>query len=152
MLRTPALLFALIALVPPAAAEDFAVKDLRVLHPVARPTPPGARTGAVYFEVRNDGRSADRLLRVASPVGAAAELHTMSHEGTMMKMRAVASLDIPAGGALTLAPGGNHVMLLDIRQPLRAGETVPLMLTFERAGTVEITARVEPIKEAGHMP
>jgi copper(I)-binding protein len=135
------LLAALFAL--SAAARDFELGALMVEHPYARPTPPGARTGAVYFTLRNAGKEADRLVRVASPVAASAELHTMTMEGDLMKMRPVAGIDVPAGGSVTLGTHGHHVMLVGIAQPLAVGDEVPLTLTFEKAGTVQVQAAVE---------
>jgi copper(I)-binding protein len=67
----------------------------------------------------------------------------MTMDGNVMKMRAVASVDIPPPPATALKPGGYHVMLLDLKEPLAAGQTVPLTLTFEKAGAVDVPARVE---------
>ena len=139
------------ALAPVATlAHDYALKSLRIEHPTARPTPPGARTGGVYFTIRNDGRAADRLTHVASPAARAAELHSMQTKGNMMKMRAVDAVDVPAGSSVTFAPGdGYHVMLLDIRHSLSAGDEVPLTLTFEKSGQVDIVAHVEAPAASG---
>ena len=70
-------------------------------------------------------RSDDRLIAVASPAAAAAELHTMAMDGNVMRMRALRTIDVPAGGQVALQPGGLHVMLLDLKQPLAVGETMP---------------------------
>lgn len=132
----------------PAAAHEFALKDLRIGHPYARATPPGARTGGAFLTVENRGTQGDRLIAVASPVAAAAELHSMAMEGTVMRMRAVRTIDIPAGGKVALTPGGFHVMLLDLKQPLAVGERIALTLTFERAGTIDVAVDVEPLVPA----
>ncbi len=134
--------FALLACVA-ATAHSVSSGALTIGHPFARETPPGARTGGAYFTVANAGKDADRLVAVSSPVAATASLHTMSMEGTMMKMRAVASLPVPAGGTLTLAPGGYHVMLEDLAKPLVKGDKIPLRLTFEKAGPVDVVVNVE---------
>jgi len=131
-----------------AAGHDFVLKDLRVGNPYARATPPGARAGGAFLTVENRGGQDDRLIGVASPVAAAAELHTMTMEGTVMRMRAVRAIDVPAGAKVALQPGGLHVMLLDLKQPLAVGERIPLTLTFERAGTLEVTVNVESMVPA----
>ena len=130
-------------------AADYTLQDLRIAHPYARPTPPGARTGGAYFTVRNAGKAADRLTRVASPAARVVELHSMTMDGTLMKMRPVAGIDIPAGGQVVLGSGGYHVMLIDLARPLAAGDKVPLSLTFERAGTIDVVADVEPAAARG---
>jgi copper(I)-binding protein len=128
----------------PAFATDYPLHDLRIEHPYARPTPPGARTGGAYFTIRNDGRNDERLVRVSSPAAKSAEVHQTTMDGNVMRMRAVASLDIPAGGSVTLEPGSYHVMLVDLAHPLSVGDKVPLTLTFQNAGTIDVVAVVEP--------
>lgn len=132
----------------PALAHDYTLKDLRINHPSARPTPPGARVGGVYFAIENRGRDSDRLVRVDTPVAGVAELHSMAMEGNLMKMRALRTLDVPAGATVALGPGGYHIMLMDLKQPLVAGQTIPVRLTFERAGTIEVVAQVEVAGDA----
>lgn len=126
-----------------ALAHDYALRALRIEHPYARPTPPGARTGGAYFTIRNAGREGDRLLRVSSPVATSVELHAMTMDGNLMKMRAVPSLDIPAGATVTLGAGGHHVMLVGLEHALSVGSAVPLTLTFEKAGSIDVSAPVE---------
>ena len=72
-----------------------------------------------------------KLLSVSSPVAGVAEVHEMAMEGTTMRMRAVGALELPAGQAVELKPGGYHVMLMDLKQQLKAGDTVPLSLVIE---------------------
>jgi copper(I)-binding protein len=126
-----------------AGAHDYTLKDLVIVHPSARPTPPGARVGGAYFTLENRGRGGDRLVRVDSPVAGSVELHSMAMEGNLMKMRQLTGLDVPAGAKIAFSPGGYHVMLVDLKQPLVAGQAFPLRLTFERAGTIEVSAQVE---------
>jgi periplasmic copper chaperone A len=128
---------------PSATAQSSARDSLRIEHPYARPTPPGARTGGAYLTIDNRGNEPDRLLRVATPAAGAAEIHSMTMEGNVMRMRAVAAVEIPARATTALKPGGYHVMLMDLKQPLVAGETLPLSLTFAKAGRIDVTARVE---------
>ena len=128
-----------------ALAHDYTLEDLRIEHPYARPTPPGARTGAAYLTIRNAGRESDRLVRVSSPVAASADLHSMTMEGNLMKMRQVSSIGIPAGTTVMLGSGGYHVMLVGLVHPLVAGGDVSLTLTFERSGSIDVSAPVVPL-------
>jgi copper(I)-binding protein len=135
----------------PALAHDYVLGNLQIEHPYARPTPPGARTGGAYFTIRNVGKDADRLLRVSSPVAQTVELHSMTMVGTLMKMRAVSALDIPPGSTVALGTGGYHVMLTGLRQPLAVGDKVPLTLTFEKAGRLDVSAYVEVQKPGADL-
>ncbi|MEQ8206613.1 MAG: copper chaperone PCu(A)C [Woeseia sp.] len=116
-----------------AEASGVSVEDAWV-----RATPPGARTGAAYFVLRNNG-VADRLIGVKSPAAAKSEIHTHVADGGMMRMQHVPVLDIAAGSDVEFGPGGLHVMLMGLRAPLRAGEELVLSLVFEHAGEVEVT-------------
>jgi copper(I)-binding protein len=145
----PALLTLTVAAAP-LAAKDYVHGSMRIEHPSARPTPPGARTGGVYFTLHNAGTQADRLVRVASPAADTAELHSMTMDGNVMRMRAVTGIDVPAGARVALGSGGYHVMLIGLHQPLTAGGSVPLTLTFERAGSIDVEADVEAAGAAGH--
>jgi copper(I)-binding protein len=133
-----------------AVATDYPLHDLRIEHPYARPTPPGARTGSAYFTIRNDGHNDERLVGVASPASKSAEVHQTTMDGNVMRMRAVPTLDIPAGRSVTLEPGSYHVMLVGLAHSLSLGDKVPLTLTFQNAGTVDVVADVEP--GAPHAP
>jgi hypothetical protein len=110
----------------------------------ARATLPGQKVAGVYMEIRSE-RDA-RLVGVASPAAASAEVHEMRHQDGVMRMRRVEALDLPAGEAVQLAPGGYHVMLFDLREPLEAGRQVALTLEIEIAGrreAVPVTAVVK---------
>jgi copper(I)-binding protein len=87
--------------------------------------------------------SADRLVAVSSPVAKKVELHTMSMQGDVMKMRPLAAIDIPAGQPVTLSPGRMHIMLLGLIQPLREGQSFPLTLSFDHAGPRQVTVAIE---------
>jgi copper(I)-binding protein len=115
--------------------------QLEVSNAWARATPPKAETGIAYLTIRSP--TPDRLVSVSSPVAKKVELNTMEMSGMVMKMRPVASLDIPAGQPVTLKPGGEHIMLTGLSGPLREGQSFPLTLTFEKAGTREVTVAVE---------
>ena len=98
-------------------------------------TPPGARSGGIYMTIENGGTAADRLLRVASPAAASVELHSMTMDGNVMRMRAITGLDIAPGAKVTLGSSGYHVMLVGLAKPLAVGDRFPLTLTFEKAGS-----------------
>lgn len=100
----------------------------------ARATPPGAANGAVFFTLHNRGAEADRLRQVSSPASKVAELHTHVMDGGVARMRQVPEIAVPAGGSTALKPGGLHVMLIGLQQPLRDGATIDLVLRFDRAG------------------
>lgn len=87
--------------------------------------------------MRLTAQESTRLVGVASPVAGVAEVHEMKMEGDVMKMRAIAGLEIPAGKSVELKPGGYHVMLMDLKQPLAKGDSVPLTLVFKNAQGVE---------------
>ena len=146
----PLLFCCAVALAPAAqATHEYRTDTLRIDHPFARATPPGGRTGAVFMTIDNFGGETDRLLRASTPIAAGVVMHQMLIEGTMMKMRAVPSLEVIPGGRLELKPSGYHLMLIDLKQPLRVGEKFPLTLTFERAGTIQLSI---PVEEMGAMP
>jgi copper(I)-binding protein len=103
-------------------------------------------TGGAFLTIRNTGGVADRLVSVSSPLPRATELHTTLRDGDVMRMQPVQAVEVPAGGSVTLRPGGLHIMLIGLSQAMRPGETVPLTLTFERAGAVPVQV---PVQSAG---
>jgi copper(I)-binding protein len=147
-LRLLLLLSAALAAWPALAAKEYRADTLLIMDPVAHATPPGAKTGAVYFTVDNASNESERLVRASTPIAGGVSLHQMAFEGGVMKMRAIPSVEIGPGGRLELKPDGYHLMLVDLKEPLRAGETFPLMLTFERAGTIRTMVTVEPMGAA----
>ena len=125
----------------PAAADAVKAGDVAVYDAWARASAGPARTGAAYVTIQNRG-APDRLIGVDTVVALRADLHTHTMEGGVMKMRAVDSVAIGAGQRISLQPGGRHVMLMGLKAPLKEGETFPMTLKFERAGTVTVTVRV----------
>lgn len=113
----------------------------------ARATPAGAAVGAAYFTITNHGSSDDSLLSVSSNAAAQAELHRTLHEDGQARMRPAGAVAVPAGATVTAEPGGLHVMLSQLHQPLVEGATLPLVLTFEQAGQVTVEAQVRSIAE-----
>ena len=132
-----------------ASAHEYALKSLKIDHPFARATPPGAKTGGVFVTVENTGSQSDRLISVSSPVAGVADLHEMRIDAGVMRMRGVAALEVRPGETLELKPGGYHVMLSELRQPLKVGDKFPLTLKFENAGTVEVSVWVEEMGAGG---
>lgn len=137
-----------------AAAEPSAIV---VTDAWARATPPGAKTGAAYVTVTNKGTAADKLLSASTPVAGEAQLHTTITENGVMKMRPVTAIDLKPGASVTLKPGGMHLMLMDMKQPLKEGDSFPVSLTFEKAGTVEADVKVRKVgamtgADMGDMP
>ena len=111
----------------------------------ARATPPGAKTGAAYVTVTNKGTEPDKLLSASTPVAGEAQLHTTITENGVMKMRPVSAVDLKPGASVTLKPGGMHLMLMDMKQPLKEGARFPLSLTFAKAGIVEADVKVRKV-------
>jgi copper(I)-binding protein len=113
-------------------------------------TPGRAENGAAYVTITSP--TADRLVSASTPVAKKAELHTMSMQGMVMKMRPISGVDIPAGQPVSLKPGGEHIMLMGLNQPLREGQSFPLTLDFERAGPHTVTVTVEKAGAKGPAP
>jgi copper(I)-binding protein len=115
----------------------------------ARATPPGARLAAGYMTLRNSGE-ADRLVSVRSPAAEKVQTHVTIKDGDVSRMRETRGYDVPAKGALELSPGGSHLMLVNIKAPLKEGDKVPLVLRFEKAGEVKTELAVRPLGAATH--
>jgi copper(I)-binding protein len=132
----------LLALLAVPASAQVTVSDAWV-----RGTVPGQKGTGAFMRITS---AADMtLIGVASPAAKIVEVHEMVQDGNMMKMRAVGKLALPAGKAIELKPGGYHVMLMDLAQPLKEGETIPMTLTFAdkegRKTTQEIKAPVRAL-------
>jgi periplasmic copper chaperone A len=131
---------------------EYKVGDLVISAPMAKATPPKAPVSGGYMTITNNGSQSDRLVSVTTPFAPKAEIHEMTMEGDVMKMRPLAGgLEIPAGGSVELKPGGYHIMFMGLTEPLKEGESRKAVLTFEKAGTVEIEFPVMDIKPGGHM-
>ena len=128
-----------------AAAQPAGV---RADQPWARATAPRQTVGGVYVTLTSPVD--DRLLGASSPVAGHAEVHEMTMEGNVMRMRELTGgLRLPAGKAVALAPGGLHLMLVDLKQPLAAGQVIPVQLRFEHAPPVDLQVRVAPVGAQG---
>jgi copper(I)-binding protein len=124
------------------AAGSAAAGPLTVTDAWIRATPPGVATAAAYLTITNTG-AADRLVGAATPAARGAQLHTHTEEGGLHGMVHLADgIAVPAGEALRLAPGGLHLMLVDLAAPLTPGTTVRLSLRFVAAGQLAIEVPV----------
>lgn len=124
---------------PRALAHDAVAGTLKIEAPWLRATPGGAKVAGGYLRITNTGREPDRLLGGSLPMAAKAEVHEMSMEGAVMKMRPVeGGLAIGPGQTVELKPGGFHLMFMDLTGGLKEGDGVKGTLTFEKAGTVEV--------------
>jgi hypothetical protein len=128
---------------PAAPAAPIAAKPV-IADAWAAATAEGVKVSAGYMTVTNPGAE-DRIIAAASPAAGKTELHVMESENGVMKMRtAEGGVVAPAGGSVSFAPGGTHVMFLDLPAPLKDGTTIPVTLTFEKAGPVEVQFAVRP--------
>ena len=127
------------------AQAQTTVKDAWVRGTVA-----GQKATGMFAQISSAGGG--RLVAVSSPAAGVVEIHEMAMDGNVMKMRAVPALDLPAGKAVDLKPGGYHVMLMDLKQPLKAGDTVPVTLVVEGADkkreSVEVKATVKALADS----
>jgi len=129
-----------------ASAHDYKLGDLHIAHPWTRATLPNAPVAGGYMTIENTGETADRLVGGSTPAAEAVEIHEMTMDGDVMKMRPVeGGLEIPAGESVTLRPGGYHLMLVKPEEPLKEGTRVPLTLTFEKAGEVSVELAVDTV-------
>jgi copper(I)-binding protein len=145
------LLVALMTLLPASAAigHGASAGDIEVEHPYALPTPPGAKTGAVYFRaLRNAGRQPDRLIGASTPAAARVEIHeSVIDNAGVMRMRELESIDLPARKEVRPRHQGHlHLMLIDLKAPLENGGRFPIRLKFERSGEVEVMVWVQQPK------
>ncbi len=132
-----------------AQAADYDVGKIHIAEPWARATPKGASTGAGYMTITNNGPAPDRVSCVSSDASAQCQIHSMTMEGGVMKMRPVeGGLEIKPGEAVTLKPAAVHLMFLDLKQPLQQGKTVKATLKFETAGIVDVEYPIAAIGAA----
>jgi periplasmic copper chaperone A len=145
MRPTTLLLGAVFALFTTAAlASDYTLGTLEIDHPWARATPKGAKVAAGYMVVKNTGSTPDHLIGGSLAGGETAQVHEMTKEGGVMKMRAVSGgLEIKPGESVELKPESYHLMFTGLKAPLIKGQTLKGTLNFEKAGTIDIEFAVE---------
>jgi periplasmic copper chaperone A len=132
--------------VPTTVAQTATIK---VVHPWARAST--GNVGVVYMTIRNTGTADDRLVAAATPVAAQAQLHISINTNGVMSMRPLSSIEVKANGQAVLQPDGMHLMLMGLKQPLKAGASFPLTLTFEKAGNLAVTVAVRQVGSMGGM-
>ena len=137
-------------------AHDVKVGDIVIDHPYATPTPAGLKTGAGYFKaIKNTGSKPEQLLGAKTPVAASVEMHQMSMDKDIMRMREVSVIEIPANGQIELRHGGlasYHLMLMGLKAPLKDGDRFPLTLKFKNAGEKEVMVWVQTPKATKEDP
>jgi copper(I)-binding protein len=141
----PFFLSILMSIAVPVAAEDFHAGNVIVSNPWARATVGVSRPAAVYLTIHNTGETADELISVQTPIANRAEIHQNQMTGGMMKMTSIPALKVAAGKTVTLAPGGYHIMMTGLKEPLSEGAQFPLSLTFKSGRSVDITVPVKAI-------
>jgi periplasmic copper chaperone A len=143
---------------PVATGPAVMLGDIEIAGAFSRATLPNAPVGAGYLVITNKGATDDRFVSASAAFAGETQLHTMTMEGDVMKMNELGDgIVIPAGGSVTFAPGGNHVMFMKLTQPLVEGTQIPVTLTFEKAGSIEVQLEVgainadeAPCASAGH--
>jgi periplasmic copper chaperone A len=146
MSRLATLLALCAMLIAPAVAHEYTVGSLHIGHPWSRATPKGAAIGAGYLKITNNGTAPDRLLGGSSEAAKSFELHVMSMENGVMKMRPVeGGIEIKPGETVEFKPESYHVMFVGLKEPLVQGHRVKATLDFEKAGKVAVEFVVESI-------
>ena len=140
----------LVALASAAQAQEYKAGSLVIDHPWTRATPKSATVAGGYVKITNTGSTPDRLTGGSAEVSRKFEVHEMSMEGGVMKMRELKDgLEIPPGATVELKPGSYHIMMMNLSRPLAKGDKVKGSLTFEKAGKVDVEFAVEAL---GGMP
>lgn len=129
----------------PALAQDYKLGSLDIHHPWARPS--AGQTGAAYFIIENKGKADDALVSVESGVADKVQIHDMTMDGMVMRMRRLEKLPLPAGQTVRVAPGGLHIMLIGLKAPLKDGDMFPMRLVFDKAGPIDVSAHVQTLEE-----
>ena len=129
-------------------AQEVKVGSIRVDNAYTRATVPGQQVAGGFMKIENKG-AADQLISASSPVSGDVQLHEMTMDGNVMKMRQVKEVVVPAGATVELKPGGLHLMFMNIKAPLTAGDTVPVKLKFAKAGEVEVKMPVNAMGAHG---
>ena len=150
MLRQLFTLLAAAALAAAAHAHQYSVGNLVIGHPWSRPTASGMPTGVAYLSITNKGPHQDTLIAASTPAAARVEFHRTSFEAGMARMRPAGDLVVEPNATVTAEPGGLHLMLVDLKSPLVAGTSVPLVLQFKSAGSITVQLTVEPQGSASH--
>jgi len=137
-----------------ALAHGVKCGELNIAHPYSTPTIGSGNTGAVYFmNIKNEGKEVDQLIGARADVSSSVEIHEMTLESNAMKMRAIPEVQLPSGFEVTFKHGqanGFHLMLLDLKKPLKLGDKFPVTLKFKKAGECQVEVWVEAPKGEAH--
>jgi periplasmic copper chaperone A len=134
----------------PACAEEIKAGDLVISQGWSRATPGGAKIGGGYLTIENKGAAPDRLIHSSGDFAGKIEVHEMAMKNGVMTMRPLDNgLTIEPGKTVKLAPGGFHLMMFDLKNPLKQGDKVSVILEFEKAGKVTLSLDVEGIGAQG---
>ncbi len=134
---------AMLFITVPAFAGDYTLGKLELDQPWTRATPPGAKAAGGFVTIVNGGEEGDRLVSAEAAFAGRVELHTMDMTDGVMKMRHLPDgIPVPAGETVNLAPGGLHVMFMELKKPIAEGAPVSVTLTFEKAGSIEVEMSV----------
>lgn len=120
-----------------AAADNVSVAD-----PYVRLAPPNAPATGAFMVIRNNGDKDVKVVKADNPASRATELHNHINDGGVMKMRPVAAIEIKPKGEAVLKPGGLHVMLIDLKAPMKEGDVVPITLGFDDGSSKQVDAKV----------
>ncbi len=135
-----------------AMAHGYRSGALSIQHPWSRETAVGQAVGGGFLTITNSGDREDRLISGTTPVAAEVQLHTMTMDGGVMRMRQVTGgIVVPTKGSVELKPGGYHIMFMGLRRQLRQGERFPVTLRFQRARSVTVQFAVQPVTSTGPM-
>jgi copper(I)-binding protein len=126
-------------------AKDYKAGAIEIDSPWSRAMPNGASVAAGYLTIKNTGTTPDRLVSASTPIAGKVEIHQMTMENGVMKMRPVAGIEIAPGGTAELSPNSLHLMIMHVKKPIEKGKPFPGSLTFEKAGTVTVEFAVEDI-------
>lgn len=127
-------------------AHGYKTGSLSIQHPWSRETATGQAVGGGFMVVTNASAKPDKLVGATTPLAREVQLHTMSMEGGVMRMRQVeGGIAVPAKGKLEMKPGGYHLMFMGLKRPLKKGERFPVTLRFQTAGTLKVQFAVQPI-------
>lgn len=132
-----------------ALAPGVMASDVMVMGAFARASAVSTATsGVVYMTLTNHGATADKLISITTPAAGMAMLHESVDAGGVASMKEMPGLEIPAGGSVEMKPGSLHIMLMGLNAPLKKGDTLKLMLTFEHAGQVDVDAKVGDVAQS----
>lgn len=128
------------------AAPAWADSPITVENPYVRLMPPNMPNTGAFMVIKNHSNADRKLVKAESPVAQTVQLHNHIHDGNVMRMREVPSVDIKANGEAVLQPGSLHIMLIGLKQPLKEGERVPLTLNFDDGSSLKVEAPVQRIQ------